>query len=276
MRTEPSPARTELGIVHSHYESRHMASEQCVAEHGMSYIVAGSLRVIEAGESRVFEAGSLLFYRRNFLAKFTKQPAENGPFRAITVVFNHALLQEFSQQYTVVSGEQPFVASTAVLTLAHSPLLDCFYESLQHHFEVPLPASVAKHKQQEALRLLLATHPALQQVLFDFGQPGKINLETFMQQNFRFNVAPKQLAYLTGRSLATFKRDFGKIFHTSPNRWLYQKRLEEAHYLLQEENKRPSDVYHEVGFESLAHFSSAFKQLFGRTPSSVQGAAPAC
>ena len=77
------------------------------------------------------------------------------------------------------------------------------------------------------------------------------------------------MAYLTGRSLATFKRDFDQIFHTSPARWLYQQRLAEAYYLLREENKRPSDVYHEVGFESLAHFSHAFKQLFGYSPSTV-------
>ena len=94
-----------------------------------------------------------------------------------------------------------------------------------------------------------------------------------MRQHFRANLGLKQLAYLTGRSLAAFKRDFARIFHTSPTRWLYQQRLAEAHYLLQEENRRPSDVYQEVGFESLAHFSHAFKQCFGCPPSSIQAGA---
>lgn len=138
---------------------------------------------------------------------------------------------------------------------------------------MPLPAPLIRLSQQEALQLLLHAHPDLSHVLFDFGQPGKIDLETFLRQNFRFNVGLGQLAYLTGRSLATFKRDFAKLYHISPTRWLYQKRLEEAHYLLQEEHQRPSDVYHEVGFESLAHFSTAFKQFFGRPPSSVWAAA---
>ena len=93
-----------------------------------------------------------------------------------------------------------------------------------------------------------------------------------MRQNFRFNLGLQQLAYLTGRSLATFKRDFHHVFRSSPARWLYQQRLAEAHYLLQEQHQRPSDVYHAVGFESLAHFSHAFKQFFGRTPSSVHAA----
>lgn len=274
MKTELPPTGILPGIIYSHYKSRQVAAEQCVPEHGLTYIQAGSLRVTEAGETRTLAAGSLLFSRKNFLAKFTKLPAENGPFQAITVVFDHALLLAFSQQNSV-NCAPPLGVSSAVRHLAASPLLHRFYESLLPYFEEPLPASLMQSKQAEALRLLLAAEPTLQPVLFDFGQPGKMDLEAFMRQNFRFNVGLKQLAFLTGRSLATFKRDFNRTFHTSPARWLYQQRLAEAYYLLQDESKRPSEVYYEVGFESLAHFSHAFKQFFGRPPSSVCAPTPA-
>lgn len=268
MKAEQPPTTTEPGIVYSQYASRQLAGEQCVAMHGLSYVLAGSLRVSEAGTSQEFGAGSLLFARRNSLAKFTKQPADNGPFQAITVVFDQPLLRTFRQQFGG-GGEQPPQASAAITRLPSSPTLHRFYETLRPYFEAPLPAPLAQHKQQEALGLLLQAHPALQNVLFDFGQPGKIDLEAFMRQNFRFNVELRQLAYLTGRSLASFKRDFNHVFRSSPARWLYQQRLAEAYYLLQEQHQRPSDVYHAVGFESLAHFSHAFKRFFGRTPSSV-------
>jgi AraC-like DNA-binding protein len=274
MKTEQPLPTTGPGIVYSQYVRRQVAGEQCVAVHGLSYVLAGSLRVTEAGTSQEFGAGSLLFARKNSLAKFTKQPAENVPFQAITVVFDPALLRTFRQQYGAGGSEPPPQASAAITRLPPSPTLHQFYETLRPYFEAPLPASLAQHKQQEALGLLLQAHPALQQILFDFGQPGKIDLEAFMRQNFRFNVELRQLAYLTGRSLATFKRDFHQVFRSSPARWLYQQRLAEAHYLLEEENRRPSDVYHEVGFESLAHFSYAFKRFFGRNPSSVRAAAP--
>ena len=271
METEQLPPSTGPGIVYSQYENRQVAAEQCVATHGMSYLLAGSLRMAEAGDSQTFGAGSLLFYRKNFLAKFTKLPAENGPFRAITVVFDQAMLRAFHQQHGRRS-EEPEIARTAALSLGANRPLQRFFATLQPYFEQPVPDLLARLKQQEALRLLLHTHPALQPVLFDFGQPGKIDLEVFMRQHFRCNISLSQLAYLTGRSLATFKRDFTRIFQDSPTRWLYRQRLAEAHYLLQEEKMRPSDVYQEVGFESLAHFSHAFKQLFGRTPSSVHAA----
>ena len=90
-----------------------------------------------------------------------------------------------------------------------------------------------------------------------------------MRKNYMFNVGMDRFAYLTGRSLATFKRDFEKLFHTSPSRWLQQQRLQQAHHLITEKGRRPSDVYLEVGFEDLSHFSFAFKKAYGVAPSLV-------
>jgi AraC-like DNA-binding protein len=43
--------------------------------------------------------------------------------------------------------------------------------------------------------------------------------------------------------------------------------LEQAYFLIKEKGKKPSDVYLEVGFEDLSHFSFAFKKEFGKAPS---------
>src|SRR5258708_39640477 len=79
----------------------------------------------------------------------------------------------------------------------------------------------------------------------------------------------KEFPYLTGRSILTFKRDFEKIFHTTPSRWLLQKRLEEAYYLLKKRKQRASEVYLEVGFKNYSHFYVAFRKLFVVSPSMV-------
>jgi AraC family transcriptional regulator, exoenzyme S synthesis regulatory protein ExsA len=117
--------------------------------------------------------------------------------------------------------------------------------------------------------LLLRLDNKVGDLLFDFSEPGKIDLEEFMNEHFTFNVEMKRFAFLTGRSLSTFKRDSEKIFHTAPGRWLRQKRLNQAYYLIKEKGEKPSDVYLEVGFEDLSHFSFAFKKEFGKAPSLV-------
>lgn len=257
------------GIMYSHLDCQEMVGEQFVIEHGVCYMFSGVFKVADAMSSTEFRAGDMLFFRKNFLAKFVKHPEEGADFKSIAVIFDRDFLLAFSQEHGYVF-ETSYPSNRAVLKLAPDTLIRNFFETLAHYFDSSLHDNLAKLKKQELLLLLLQLQPALKNVLFDFSVPGKIDLEAFMQQNYRFNVDMKRLAFLTGRSLATFKRDFQKTFHTSPNRWLQQRRLEEAHYLLKERHKRPSDVYQEVGFESLSHFSYAFKQFFGVNPSSIQ------
>jgi AraC-like DNA-binding protein len=79
----------------------------------------------------------------------------------------------------------------------------------------------------------------------------------------------EKFGYLTGRSLSTFKRDFKKAFNTTPQKWLTEKRLRLAHYQLTEKRRKPIDVFYEVGFENLSHFSYAFKKQYGISPTEL-------
>ncbi|CAM1353365.1 helix-turn-helix domain-containing protein [Tenacibaculum halocynthiae] len=76
----------------------------------------------------------------------------------------------------------------------------------------------------------------------------------------------KELSFLTNMSVSTFKREFEKYFHTSPSKWFQDKRLEHAAFLLKNESKRPTEIFEEVGYESLSSFIQAFKGKFGVTP----------
>ncbi|SEJ83902.1 hypothetical protein SAMN05216327_12340 [Dyadobacter sp. SG02] len=67
-------------------------------------------------------------------------------------------------------------------------------------------------KTREAVELLLQYDPALKELLFDFSEPHKIDLEAYMNEHFTFNVPTTQFARSTGRSLTSFKRDLEKIF----------------------------------------------------------------
>jgi AraC-like DNA-binding protein len=92
-----------------------------------------------------------------------------------------------------------------------------------------------------------------------------------MNNNYKFNVSIERFAWLTGRSISAFKRDFEKIFNDTPSHWLVQRRLQESYFLIDKKNKRPSDMYLDLGFEDLSHFSFAFKKLFGLSPSQLSG-----
>lgn len=70
--------------------------------------------------------------------------------------------------------------------------------------------SAAFIKREELLLILLKSQPDLANIFFSFGIAHKMDLEIYMNRNFRFNVSLERFAYLTGRSLSSFKRDFKK------------------------------------------------------------------
>ena len=157
------------------------------------------------------------------------------------------------------------------LVFSASPLLQSVFASLLPYLELQhrLPDKVLANKIAEVVEVLRSLDSRTDAVLADRPEPGKVDLVAFMEANYRFNMPLAKFSYLTGRSLTSFKRDFRKAFQLSPQRWLTQQRLGLAHYLLREKGRKPVDLYLEVGFENLAHFSYAFKKQFGYPPTAV-------
>ncbi|GLU51432.1 hypothetical protein Dfri01_08930 [Dyadobacter frigoris] len=238
-------------------------------DHAFCHIFSGSHVFYKSGNKVVFNEGDSYFVKRNQLLRVNKYPGTNGDCKAISVIFDQKTLRDFSMQNHILAEKNH---SEEELTLLNRNVLYNDFAASLLPYETD-GESVSKLlttlKVQEAILLMLHLDTKLKSLLFDFSEPGKIDLEEFMNKHFEFNVEIKRFAYLTGRSLATFKRDFEKIFNTSPSRWLMHKRLSQAYYLIKEKNRKPSDVYLEVGFEDLSHFSFAFKKAFGAAPTLI-------
>ncbi|MCD0470733.1 AraC family transcriptional regulator [Flavobacterium sp. JAS] len=89
---------------------------------------------------------------------------------------------------------------------------------------------------------------------------------TIIESSHLNKLTLKELAFLCNMSVSTFKREFEKHYSESPIKWFQNKRLEFAQYLLQQEQKKPSEVYFEVGYENLSSFTQAYKLKYGVTP----------
>lgn len=124
-------------------------------------------------------------------------------------------------------------------------------------------------KTQEALLGILKTNPNHISIFSNFASPEKAQLTDFMEHHYKENISLAKLARLSGRSLSTFNREFKAIFKESPHRWIVSKRLEKAKELLLTTGQKSSDIYLQLGFEDLAHFSRSFKKKFGKTPTEM-------
>jgi AraC family transcriptional regulator, exoenzyme S synthesis regulatory protein ExsA len=262
--------RQSSPIAYSCYFARNREGEQFTSEHVLSYQIAGALKLTNGIWEYVFEEGDFRFIRRNQLVKFIKEPATEGVFKSVSIFLDQAMLKSFSLEYGYKAENRKGEAEP-VLRLQKRPIYQSYMNSLLPHVQGDqlINQPLETLKQREAVMILLQSEPEMKDILFDFSEPGKLDLEAFMNKNFHFNVQLERFAYLTGRSLSTFKRDFEKIFGETPSRWLLKRRLKEAYYLMKEKGKSASEVYLDLGFEDLSHFSFSFKKQFGISPSRI-------
>lgn len=247
-----------------------ISNEQFVPNHLFIHIISGTMTLYDGNKEYTITAGDYCFIKRNHLIKYTKKAPAGGEFKTVSVYFSQDFLKSFSREYNYTADET--VSKDSIIGLNPDPLLESYIQSL-----APYQKLTGKEhddflllKDKEIALLLVKIKPELKDVLFDFNDPGKIDLKAFMNSNYKFNVSLNRFSYLTGRSLTTFKRDFEKIFNTSPGRWLLEKRLQEAHFLIEKKGQHASEVYLELGFEDLSHFSFAFKKMYGISPNQLK------
>jgi AraC-like DNA-binding protein len=256
-------------IVYSCVSKRIVEGELFIRQHVVDYIISGTSEVYYGGTSSVYQAGDFRFAVKNRLSKFVKQPPAGGEYRSISICIDQDTLLKMKDQYRLdniipVHFDNVFLLKPNKIFRNYADSLLPYLENNDH-----ISSELIKTKVREAVLIFLSVNPELKNLLFDFNEPGKIDLQAYMDEHYQYNGDLQHFAYLTGRSLSTFKRDFEKIYKTTPSRWLIQKRLEDAHYLLREKKLKATDVYAEVGFKDYSHFLVAFKKLFGISPSMV-------
>lgn len=133
-----------------------------------------------------------------------------------------------------------------------------------------IDAGLIKLKILEVLYDISSTDKHLLHQLLQMKQPVKFDLSSIMEENYASPISLPELAYLSGRSLASFKRDFKAIYNIPPSDWIRKRRLEKAKELLQNTSLSVSDTCYALGFENTAHFSRIFKEHFGITPSDAR------
>lgn len=251
----------------SNYTGRLFKTEAAFDDHLLVWLISGETKIIQADESFIFGAGSTFLIPRNQLATIINTPKDGLPHQAVAMHLSAQRLKDF---YSHVNPS-PKISKSSIFSFGQHPLLSSCMASLIPYFEMQesFPENIASLKITEAITILRTINEDIDSILSDFAAPGKIDLAAFMEKNFMFNMPLEKFGYLTGRSLTTFKRDFYKAFNLTPQRWLTKKRLETAYYQLTEKNRKPSDIYYEIGFENLSHFSFAFKKQFGCSPTDL-------
>jgi len=251
----------------SSYEDNFFKSDIMFDHHMLVWFISGETKIVQLDATYHFKTGDIFLIPRNQLATIINYPKNGQPHKTVVMHLSTARLREF---YSKLNINPVPSASPQILCYNNHPLLQSCLSSLVPYFEMnDISEEIASLKITEAITILRSIDKKIDNVLANFEEPGKVDIISFMEKNFIFNLPLEKFGYLTGRSLTTFKRDFRKAFSTTPQRWLTHKRLELAHYRLTQNKSKPIDVCYEVGFENLSHFSFAFKKQFGYSPTQL-------
>ena len=241
-------------------------------EYAMNYVYSGEM-VLDNGEKEIHVGkGECVFIPRDHHITLYKRPLDGEKYCGIFLNFTRNFLREMFP--LVGHGQLPPDAPRLrpeVIKLPPTAEITSLFSSMTPYFnpEVKPQDDFMHLKLQEGLLALLHIDPRFATMLFDFNEPWKIDILDFMNRNYMHEFTLEELAHYTGRSLATFKRDFKKVSDLTPEKWLIRKRLDAAYALMQEGGRKIADVCTQVGFKNQSHFSTAFKKQFGIAPTAV-------
>ncbi len=192
-------------------------------------------------------------------------------YHSILLFFSNNDVLNFLEKHKKYSSQNKLNKSFFIFEYDH--FIENYVKTLEHIVILPykIQEQILKNKFEELM--LFLTHKKG----FDFlnaivdSTDEKLNRLTAIVENNKLNkLNLEELAFLSNMSISTFKREFTKTYEMSPMKWFNEQRMNHAAFLLQTKNKRPIELYEEVGYENLSNFVQAFKKRFGLTPKQFQ------
>lgn len=237
------------------------------------YVLNGQAQLIETNGSHLIKKEEgLVKSCGNFISNYLKDD-EGGDFEAIVIYFYPDLIKEIfnASDFGFINQEE---YSTPPQKILENGLVEKFINGLELYFENEelMDESLAKLKIKELILILLKSKYFNSVVdLFNglFSSKNK-SFRKIIENNLFSNISLDQLAFLTNKSLSTFKRDFVKEFNDTPARYIKNKRLEKAAKLLIVTKKSITDIAFACGFQDLSTFSDIFRNKFNESPSAYR------
>ncbi|MBB1150830.1 helix-turn-helix transcriptional regulator [Myroides sp. NP-2] len=247
--------------------SREVARQQiALNQNTFSFLLEGTKEVVFEDALQSIDPAKFLLMKAGHCL-MTEQLSKANSYRSVLLFFSNEMIYKFIQKYEVVQ-KKPNDYKTAYA-------FD--YDAFIRRFVCSLLdiATLSKEIQQHLLAVKLdeilwyLVEINGKDMLYSLVYTTDDSVQKFtriIESNQLRKSTLKELAFLCNMSESTFKRMFKKHYGESPMRWFQNKRLEQAHYLLTVEKKTASEIYLEVGYESLSSFVQAYRVKYGHTP----------
>ncbi|OJJ20400.1 hypothetical protein BKI52_18245 [marine bacterium AO1-C] len=246
-----------------------------LTQHLIVFGLAGEKCFHSLDDDTIVQKNEAIFLKKGLFLTTEKRMKINNYKSILFFIDDNFLLDFFKKngQYFPYANKEKKGFQTYI-KFDHTPNLEAYIKSLLPYFEnkSSLTVPLFRVKLEELLlNLVMNDHQnTYKDFLTNLNKKSTYNLSEFMKDNFTRNLRIEDFAYLNGMSISTFKRSFEKVFYSTPGKWLKEKRVKRAEFLLQTSDKNVSEIAMEVGFENPSHFIQVFKSHHGLTPKKFQ------
>ena len=242
--------------------------EGYISNHVISILLSGEQHIKTYDDQLIkVKPQEVLFIPRGMYYISDLIPKE-GKFESLLFYFDDSLIEEFLSTSKITEISKKAVPDH--LKFGVVPSIQLFASSLISIYQTNQlrNKSFLNLKILELLFLLngLAKEQQFANFLFRLTLPKKRNIKNFMEQNFDKPLKIEDYAYLTGRSLSTFRRDFKSFYDITPQKWIKEQRLEKALSILEKKEISVTELAYEVGYENISYFIKEFKNKVGKSP----------
>ena len=236
-------------------------------QHLLYVVLGGSVKLTCGRQSWTVGKNQMILLRKAHSIYYEKKGSpETGLFESLLFSINDELLKDFltTQQVNVPLMTEELGAQVSPM----SARLVAYCWSLAPYFNDPSQVNpwLLRLKVMELLFNVMDCSKNLFRQMLQLRQPVKADVHRVVEENYTSPITLEELAYLSGRSLSSFKRDFQSIYGETPAKWIREKRLSKARQMLQSSRMSVADVAYSLGFENPTHFSRIFKERFGSSP----------
>lgn len=254
-------------IVHKKVDESVYQKEGFVSTHALTIVLNGTLKAEhESGATTLVKKDQMIFLPKG-LHTISDIISNDRPFEAMVFFFDEKVIQDFVSTLAVNGCKDKCLPHFLLET---TPEIQSFTKNLMsvygkkghtHHKMTPF-------KLFELLHLISISDQGecFKNGLTSLNNKERRSLKSFMSANFSKPLSVEDYAYLTGRSLSSFRRDFIVQFGISPKQWLIEKRMEKAHQLLSKNHTTVGEVAFESGYDNMSHFIKAFHKMYGMPP----------
>lgn len=258
-----------LSVIESCTHTQNNTGSMFLEDHLLLFVLKGMYTVRYGNQSYTVKKNEMVLLQKSITVEFEKSGEKDEEYLLDYMMF--FLKEDLINEFVKMADLKPSypAALDAISVKSVNDRLISYIESLKPYFTQPdeISSGLIKIKLLELLFDVADTDENFYFQFLQLKRKERKSITEVIEENIFNPVSLNDLAYLSGRSLSTFKREFKEIYNTSPLHYIRNRRLDKAKELLTHTSFSVTDVCFSTGFENVSHFSKVFKERFGISPS---------